>query len=134
MAKEIKEDCEEAFDLIDKKSLGIGKDDCGGVLGQINVVKHQLDIKESLNEAQIEISQLKQVDVAQMDIWLVKPNLQLQSTNFEGKRIEDRLPKLQRKLYVFEAKDVTEPSRILVQFLSSCVECIEPHEGSTSKK
>jgi DUF4097 and DUF4098 domain-containing protein YvlB len=59
MAKEIKEDCEEAFDLLDKKSLGIGKDDCSGVLGQINVVKHQLDIKESLNEAQIEISQLK---------------------------------------------------------------------------
>jgi hypothetical protein len=94
MAKEIKEECEEDFDLLDKKSLGIGKDNCAGVLGQINVVKHQLDIKERLNEAQIEISQLKQVDVAQMDRFLVKPNLQLRSTNFEGKRIEDRLPKL----------------------------------------
>jgi hypothetical protein len=56
MDKEIKEDCEETFDLIDKKSLGIGKDNCAGVLGKINVIKHQLDIKESLNEAQIEIS------------------------------------------------------------------------------
>ena len=45
MAKEIKEDCEESFDLLDKKSLGIGKDDCVGVLGQINVIKHHLDMK-----------------------------------------------------------------------------------------
>ena len=45
--------------MLDKKSLCIGKDDCSGVIGQINVVKNQLDIKEILNEAQIEISQLK---------------------------------------------------------------------------
>jgi hypothetical protein len=48
MAKEIKEDCEEAFDFLDKKSLGIGKDDCSRVLVQINVIKHQLDIKIKL--------------------------------------------------------------------------------------
>jgi hypothetical protein len=50
MAKEIKEYYEEAFDLLDKKSLGIGKDDCARVLGKINVIKNQLDIKESVNE------------------------------------------------------------------------------------
>ena len=53
MAKEIKEDCEEAFDLLDKKSLGIGKEDCSGLLGKINEINHQLNIKESLNETQI---------------------------------------------------------------------------------
>ena len=133
MAKEIKEACEEAFDFLDKKSLGIGKDDCSRVLGQINVIKHQLDIKESLKEAQIEISQLKQVDIAQIDRWLVKPNLQLQSMTSEDKNIEDRLPQLQKKLYLFEVKYVTEPSRLLVQFLSMCVECLERGKGSTSK-
>ena len=56
MAKEIKEDGEEVFDLLNKETLGIGKDDCSEILGQINIVKNQLDIKESLNEAQIEIS------------------------------------------------------------------------------
>jgi hypothetical protein len=134
MAKEIKEDCEETFDALDKKSLGIGKGDCPGLLGQINVIRHQLNIKESLNEAQIEISQLIQVNVAQMDKWLVKPNLQLQSVKFEDKRIEDRLPKIQRKLYLFEAKDVSEPSQRLAQFIRRCVECLEPSEASTSKK
>jgi hypothetical protein len=56
MAKEIKEDCEEVFDLLSKESLGIGKDGCSEILGQINIVKNKIDIKEILNEAQIEIS------------------------------------------------------------------------------
>jgi hypothetical protein len=51
----------------------------------------------------------------------------------EDKKIEDRLPQLQKKLYLFEVKDVTEPSRLLVQFLSRCVKCLEQGEGSTSK-
>jgi hypothetical protein len=134
LAKEIKEDREEVFDLLDKKSLGIGKDDCARVIGQINVLKHQLNIKERLNESHMEISNLIQVDVAQMDRWLVKPNLHLQSINFEDRRIEDRLSKIQRKLYLFEAKDLLEPSRRLVQFKSRCIECLEPGEGITSKK
>jgi len=77
LAKEIKEHYEEAFNLLDKKSIGIGKDDCVGVLGQINVIKHQLNMKERLSESQMEISQLIQVDISQMDRWTVKPNLQL---------------------------------------------------------
>jgi hypothetical protein len=130
MAREVKKECEEVFDQLDTKTLGIGKGDCPGLLGQINVVRHQLHIKERWNETQLEISQLKQLDITQMDKWLIKPNLQLQSTKFEKGKIEDRLPKIQRKLYVFEAKDTTEPSRILVQFLNRCIECFGPSEGS----
>jgi hypothetical protein len=51
----------------------------------------------------------------------------------EDKRIEDRLPQLQKKLYLFEAKDVTKPSRVVGQFISRCVECLERGKGSTSK-
>jgi hypothetical protein len=53
--------------------------------------------------------------------------------NSEDKRIENKLPQLQKKLYLFEAKDVAEASRLLVQFLSRCVECLERGKGSTSK-
>ena len=45
MAKEIKEECEETFDLLDKKLLDIGKGDFPGILGQINVIRHQLNLK-----------------------------------------------------------------------------------------
>jgi hypothetical protein len=51
----------------------------------------------------------------------------------EDKRIKDRLPQLQKKLYLFYEKDMTEPSRLLVQFLSRCVECLERGKGSTLK-
>ena len=40
MAKEIKDDCEEIIDLLDKGSLDIGRDNCTGQLGQINIVRH----------------------------------------------------------------------------------------------
>jgi hypothetical protein len=59
MAREVRKECEEVFDHLDTKTLGIGKGDCPGLLGQVNVVRHQLHIKERWNEAHLEISQLK---------------------------------------------------------------------------
>jgi len=46
--------------------------------------------------------------------------------------MEDRLPQLEKKLYIFEANDLTEPSRLVVQFVSICVKFIEQGKGSTS--
>jgi hypothetical protein len=59
MEREIKKECEEVFYQLDTKIVGIGKSDCPGILGQINVVRHQLHIKERWNESLLEISQLK---------------------------------------------------------------------------
>jgi hypothetical protein len=134
IAKEIKDDCEEIFDLLDKGSLGIGRDNCTGLLGQINIVRHQLNFKESLNEIQMEISQLKEIDVTLIDRWLVQPNLKLQSIKFVDKGFEDWFPKVQRKFYLFEVKDLPVPPRNFVHFLEKCVECIGSKEGDTSTK
>ena len=51
MEREVKKECEEVFDQLNTKTLGIGKGDCPGLLGQINVVRHQLHIKERWNES-----------------------------------------------------------------------------------
>jgi hypothetical protein len=75
IAREVQRECEEVFDQLDTKTLGIGKADCPGLLGQINVVRHQLHIKESWNEVHLEISQLKQLGIAQIDKWLINMNL-----------------------------------------------------------
>jgi hypothetical protein len=85
-----------------------------------------------LEVAQAEISHLKQIDITQIDRWLVRPNLQLQSIISEDKRMEDRLPQLEKKLYIFEANNLAEPSRLVVQFVSRCIECIGQGKGSTS--
>jgi hypothetical protein len=45
-----------------------------------------------MEEAQDEISQIKQVDIIQINRWLVKPSLQLQSIVSEDRRMEERLP------------------------------------------
>ena len=56
MDKEVKEFCEEAFHSLNKESLSIDKEDSSGALGQINITKHQLDIKTNMEEAQAKIS------------------------------------------------------------------------------
>jgi hypothetical protein len=44
--------------------------------------------------------------------------------------MEDRLPKLENKLYIFEAKDLTDPSWMVVQFVRRCVKCIDQGKGT----
>jgi hypothetical protein len=63
MAKEVKEACEESFQLLNKESLGLGKDDSSEVLGQVDIAKHQLNIKTNMEEAQDEIFLLKWIDI-----------------------------------------------------------------------
>ena len=72
------------------------------------------------------------MDVTLIDRLLVKPNLKLQSIKFADKGIEDRLPKIQRKVYLLEAKDLPKPPRNFAHFLNKCVECISSKEGETS--
>ena len=65
---------------------------------------------------------------------MVKPNLKLQTIEFTRKIIEDCLPELQRKFFLFEAKDIPEAPRVLVQFLGKCISCLKTEEGSSSTK
>ena len=84
-----------------------------------------------MEEAQVEISQIKQVDIAQIDRWLVKPNLQLQSIISEDRQIEEILPQLENKLYIFQANNLREYSRLVAQFVGRCIKCIEQGKGIT---
>jgi hypothetical protein len=45
MAREVKEACEESFQLLNKESLGLEKDDSSEILRQVDIAKHQLNIK-----------------------------------------------------------------------------------------
>jgi hypothetical protein len=74
------------------------------------------------------------MDVTLIDKWLVNPNLNLQSFKFTGKGIEDQLLETQKKLCLFEAKDLPEPPRNFVHLLEKCIECIRSKEGDTSVK
>jgi hypothetical protein len=112
--------------------LNIGKNNCSGLLGEINIVKHQLRFKEDLEEMQVEIPKIKVINVTEIDKWIVMPNLKLQTIKFTRKIIEDRLPELQKKFFIFEAKDIPEAPRVLVKFLGKCIRCLKTEEGSSS--
>ena len=83
--------------------------------------KNQSDFKESMEEAWAKILQLKQVDLTLMNKWIVNPRLRLHSLSLEARRVEDKLPHIERKFYTFEENDTTEPSRTVVQFVSRCI-------------
>jgi hypothetical protein len=50
ITREVNDDCQGIFDLLEKASLNIRKNDCPGLLGEINIVKHQLRFKEEIKE------------------------------------------------------------------------------------
>jgi hypothetical protein len=93
-----------------------------------------LDCKEGLKEIQAEILQLKEIDAILIDRWLVQPNLKLQVIRFSDKGFEDQFPKIQRKFYLFETRDLPTPPKNFVHFLEKCIECIASKEGETSTK
>jgi hypothetical protein len=51
MDNEMKKDCEETFHSLKKESLGLKKDNISEVLGQVDIAKHQLNIKTNMEEA-----------------------------------------------------------------------------------
>jgi len=85
MAKEVKEACEEYFQLLNKETLCLEKGDSSEILGQVDIAKHLLNIKTNMEEAQAKILLLKHIDITQIDRWLVKPNVKLQCIISEEK-------------------------------------------------
>jgi hypothetical protein len=63
LAKEVKKACEEACSSLDKESLDIEIDSISESLGQIDITKHKLTSKMSMEEARATILQLKQIDI-----------------------------------------------------------------------
>jgi hypothetical protein len=78
------------------------------------------------------IQQMNQIDLIQINKWIVNPSLQLQVTSLGAKKIQERLPQVEKKLYIFEANEATEPSGLVVQLVSRCIQCVEYGKASTS--
>jgi hypothetical protein len=57
-AKEVRNSCEETFGFIDRGLLNIDSENNSEALGQINIAKHLLNIKENEERELVEISQI----------------------------------------------------------------------------
>jgi hypothetical protein len=74
---------------------------------------------------------MKQIDWVQINKWIVDPILQLQATSLGARKIQERLPQIENKLYTFEANEATKPSGLVVQLVSRCIQCVEHGKAST---
>jgi hypothetical protein len=131
-AKEVRNSCEETFSLIDESLLSLDNGSSAGTLGQIDIDKHLLNIKENEEKERAEISQISQTDIVQVDKWLIKPSIQLCSITAEDRQVGGRLPQLAKDCYTFEANHQAEPSRLIAQLVERCVTCTKQAKGQVS--
>jgi hypothetical protein len=132
LAREVKTFCEESLSSLDKYSLDVEGDSISEALGKIDIAKNQLNSKISMEEARTTIQQLKQIDLIQINKWIVNLSLQLQDISLEAREMQDKLPRIENNLYTFKAKDITKHFRLVVQFAGICVQCVEQGKANTS--
>jgi hypothetical protein len=128
-ANEVMNSYEETFSLICKGLVDLDKEGSARTLGKINIAKRLLEIKENMEKEQVEISQISQVDMAQVDKWLVQPSLQLLSIIVKDQKVDKRLSQLVKRCYTFEASNQIEPSWLIALLVERCVICIEQAKG-----
>jgi hypothetical protein len=128
----INEDCQKIFNLIEKDSVNIGTDGFFELLGEVNITRYQLKSKEELEERKAEISNIKMVNIAEIDKWMIASSSKLEKVKFTEKTIESQLPGLQRSFFSFEENEVPEAPKVLVKFLRKYVQCVETDKESSS--
>jgi hypothetical protein len=131
-AKEVRKSCKETFGFVDGSSMGLDSENSIETLGQINIDKHLLNIKENEEREFVEISQTTQADIAQVDRWLIKPRVLLCSISVEERQVERKLPQLVKDCYTFEANNQAEPSRVIAQLVEKCITCTQQAKGKSS--
>jgi hypothetical protein len=85
-----------------------------------------------LEEMKADISNIKLINITKINKWMVKSNLKLKTIKFTEKMIENRLPELQKRFFLYEANELPDAPRTFVKFLGKCVQCIETEKGSSS--
>jgi glutamyl-tRNA reductase len=133
LAIEVNKSCEEALSSLNKGLLDVEGDSISEALRQIDVENNQHNSKTRKEEAQATIQQMNQIDLIQINKWILDPSLQLQATSLGEKKIQERLPQIKKKLYIFEENEATKPSGLVVQLVIRCFKCVEYGKASTSR-
>jgi hypothetical protein len=101
LAREVNEACLEAISSLHKRILDFEGNTIYESLGQIDIAKNQYNSRTIKEEAMTTIKQMNQIDLIQLNKWIVNPRLQLQVTSLGAKKIQERFPQAEKKLYIF---------------------------------
>ena len=91
---------------------------------------NQQNSRKNKEETLVAIEEMIQIYLLKINKWLVSPSSQFQDTAQEVKRIQEKLPRVERKLFTFEVNETIEPSRFVVELLDRCNQCIEHRKVS----
>jgi hypothetical protein len=132
ITKGVNEDCQKIFDFIEKESTHIGTDGFSDSLGEIDINRCQLKTKEELEEKKAEISNIKMVNMAEIEKLMIASSSKLEKVKSTEKTIANQLPGLQRSFFSFEANEIPEAPKALVNFLEKHVQEVEADKESSS--
>jgi hypothetical protein len=132
ITKNVNEDCQKIFDSIEKESTLIGTDGLSNSLGEIDINRYQLKAKEELEEKKAEISNIKIVNMAEIEKLMITSSSKLEKVKSTEKAIANQLPELQRSFFSFEANEIPEAPKALVNFLEKHVQATEADKDSFS--
>ena len=65
---------------------------------------------------------MNQIDLIKINELLVNPNLQYQIRAQEEKKIQEKLPLVQKKMFSFELNEKIEPSRFVIALMDMCTQ------------
>jgi hypothetical protein len=125
ITEEVINDCQRIFGSIEKDSIQDENNGLSEPLGEINIDCHQLKIREDLEEKKIEISNIKTVNISEIEKWMIGPSSRLEKIKSTEKAIVNQLPGLQRSFFSFEANEVPEVPKALVNFLEGHIQATE---------
>jgi hypothetical protein len=130
LAWEVKDTCQEALSSLDKKLIDFEGSNITKALGQIYIAMNQHNSKKNKEETLAAIREMSQIDLLKINKWLVNPSSQSQAITQEVKKIQGKLPQVERKLYTFEVNETIEQFWLVVEFLNRCNQCIEHRKTS----
>ena len=133
LVREVNEACLEVLSSLGKGLIYFEGNVISKALVQIDIAKNQYNSRTIKEESLTTIQKMNQIDLLQINKWTVNPRLQLQVISQEVKRIQEKFPQVERKLYTFEVNEAIEPSRLVVKLVSKCIQCIEYGKTSTSR-
>jgi hypothetical protein len=131
ITEEVINHCERIFDSIEKDSIQDGNNGLSQPLGEINIDCHQLKIREELEEKKVEISNVKAVNISEIEKWMIGPSSKLERIKSTEKAIVNQLPGLQRSFFSLEANEVPEVPKALVEFLERHIQATEADKESS---
>jgi hypothetical protein len=131
ITKNVNEDCQKIFNSIEKESTHIGTDGLSDSLGEIDINRYQMKAKEELEEKKAEISNIKIVNMAEIEKLMIASSSRLEKVKSTEKTIATQLPNLQRNFFSFEANEIPEAPKALLNFLEKHARADEADKESS---